>query len=71
VTTVRYSIVVRGRVDAGTLERLGDIEARAERERTELVCDVVDQSQLVGLLSGLSRNGVEVISAMPLRPRDL
>jgi hypothetical protein len=72
VTGARYRIVVSGRLDAATLERLGrDVEVRTERERTELLCDVVDQSQLVGLLSGLSRGGVEVISATPLRPRDL
>jgi hypothetical protein len=61
-----YSIVVRGEVDAATLERLGEPEVRPGAGRTELVCDVVDQSQLMGLLSGLSRDGVEVISAAPL-----
>lgn len=66
MSTARYSIVIRGDVDAATLERLGEPEARASADLTELVCDVVDQSQLVGLLSGLSREGVEVISATPL-----
>jgi hypothetical protein len=62
----RYSIVIRGDVDAATLERLGDPDTRASAGHTELVCEVVDQSQLVGLLSGLSGAGVEVISATPL-----
>ena len=66
MSTTRYSIVIRGDVDAATLERLGEPEVRASADRTELVCDVVDQSQLVGLLSGLIREGVEVISATPL-----
>ena len=66
MSTARYSIVVRGDVDAATLERLGEPEAHPSADLTELVCDVVDQSQLVGLLSGLSREGVEVISATPL-----
>ena len=66
MSTTRYSIVVRGDIGAGTLERLGEPEARPSADLTELVCDVVDQSQLVGLLSGLSREGVEVISATPL-----
>jgi hypothetical protein len=66
VNATRYSIVVRGELDAATLERLGEPEARSGAGRTELVCDVVDQSQLVGLLSGLSGVGVEVISASPL-----
>jgi hypothetical protein len=66
VSTARYSIVIRGDVDAATLERLGEPEVRATADLTELVCDVVDQSQLVGLLSGLIREGVEVISATPL-----
>jgi hypothetical protein len=66
VSTARYSIVIRGDVDAATLERLGEPEVRPTADLTELVCDVVDQSQLVGLLSGLSREGVEVLSATPL-----
>lgn len=66
MSTTRYSIVIRGDVDAATLERLGEPEVRARADLTELVCDVVDQSQLVGLLLGLCREGVEVISATPL-----
>jgi hypothetical protein len=66
MTATRYSIVVRGEVDAATLERLGEPEARVSAGLTELVCDVVDQSQLVGLLSGLSGAGVEVVRATPL-----
>jgi len=66
VNAMRYTIVVRGEVDAVTLERLGEPVARVRADRTELVCDVMDQSQLVGLLSGLSGAGVEVISAEPL-----
>jgi hypothetical protein len=66
VSTTRYSIVVRGNVDAGTLARIGDPEAHGHAGITELVCDVVDQSQLVGMLSGLSRAGVEIIRAAPV-----
>jgi hypothetical protein len=65
VSTKRYSIVVRGRVDAATLARIGDPHAHVHSGVTELVCDVVDQSQLVGMLSGLSGAGVEVIRAAP------
>jgi hypothetical protein len=66
VTTTRYSIVVRGKVDAATLARIGDPDAHARADLTELVCDVVDQSQLVGMLSGLGGAGVEVIRAAPV-----
>ncbi len=66
MNAARYTIVVRGEVDAATLQRLGEPEACVSADRTELVCEVVDQSQLVGLLSGLSGAGVEVISATPL-----
>jgi hypothetical protein len=66
VNAARYSIVIRGEVDAATLERLGDPDAHVSADLTELVCDVIDQSQLVGLLSGLTGVGVEVISATPL-----
>jgi len=66
VSTTRHSIVVRGEVDAATLERVGEPEVRVSADQMELVCDVIDQSQLVGLLSGLSGAGVEVVSATPL-----
>ena len=66
MSTTRYSVVIRGEVDAATLERLGDPEVRTKADRTELVYDMVDQSQLVGMLSGLSGAGVEVISATPV-----
>jgi hypothetical protein len=66
VSTTRYSIVIRGEVDAATLERLGEPDAHVGAGHTELVCDVIDQSQLVGLLSGLTGVGVEVISATPV-----
>jgi hypothetical protein len=65
VTTTRYTIVVRGEVDTATLARLGEPEPRAHGDLAELVCDVVDQSQLVGLLSGLTGAGVEIVSATP------
>jgi hypothetical protein len=68
VRATRYSIVVRGPVDAETLERLGAADSRPIAELTELVCDVIDQSQLVGLLSALNGVGVEVIRATPVDP---
>jgi hypothetical protein len=66
VTTTRYSIIVRGKVDAATLARIGEPRAYASADLTDLVCDVVDQSQLVGMLSALSGAGVEVIRAAPV-----
>jgi hypothetical protein len=66
VSTMRYCIVVRGEVDAATLARIGDPDAHVRADRTELVCEVVDQSQLVGMLSGLSGTGVEIIRAAPV-----
>jgi hypothetical protein len=66
VSTTRYSIVVRGKVDAATLARIGDPHAHGRAGLTELVCDVVDQSQLVGMLSGLSAAGVEIVRAAPV-----
>ena len=65
MSTTRYSIVVRGEVDAATLQRVGEPKVRVSADQMELVCDVIDQSQLVGLLSGLSGAGVEVVSATP------
>jgi hypothetical protein len=66
MTATRYSIVIRGELDAATLDRIGEPVAHVGADHTELVCDVMDQSQLVGLLSGLTGAGVEVISATPL-----
>lgn len=66
MSTTRYSIVVRGEVDASTLARIGDPDSHLRADLTELVCDVVDQSQLVGMLSGLSGAGVEVVRAAPV-----
>jgi hypothetical protein len=66
VTTTRYRIVVRGTVDAATLARIGDPDAHVRADLTDLVCDVVDQSQLVGMLSALSGAGVEVVRAAPV-----
>lgn len=66
MSATRYSVVIRGELNAAMLERLGDPEVRMRADRTELVYDVIDQSQLVGMLSGLSGAGVEVISATPL-----
>jgi hypothetical protein len=66
VSPTRYSIVIRGGLDAATLELLGKPEARPIADLTELVCDVLDQSQLVGLLSALNDVGIEVIRATPL-----
>jgi hypothetical protein len=68
VSATRYCIVVRGEVDVATLARIGAPDAHVDAELTELVCDVVDQSQLVGMLSGLSGAGVEVIRATPVDP---
>jgi hypothetical protein len=68
VSATRYRIVVRGPVDAATLERIGKPEARPGAGLTELACDVIDQSQLVGLLCGLSGAGVEIVSARPIDP---
>lgn len=68
MSSTRYSVMIRGELNAMTLERVGEPQTRRVGDLTELLCDVVDQSQLVGLLSGLSRDGVEVISATPLDP---
>ncbi len=66
MSTTRYSVIVRGEPDPATLERVGEPRTRPAGEFTELLCDIVDQSQLMGLLSGLNRDGVEVVSATPL-----
>ncbi len=66
MSTTRYSIIVRGEVDAAILARIGNPDTHVSADLTELVCDVVDQSQLMGMLSGLGGAGVEVIRAAPV-----
>jgi hypothetical protein len=68
VSSTRYSVLIRGELDPATLERIGVQRTRRSGELTELRCDVVDQSQLMGLLASLNRDGVEVVSAAPLIP---
>jgi hypothetical protein len=68
VSSTRYSVLIRGELDPATLERIGVQRTRRSGELTELRCDVVDQSQLMGLLASLNRDGVEVVSAAPLVP---
>jgi hypothetical protein len=68
VSATRYSVLIRGELDPATLERIGVQRTRRTGELTELRCDVVDQSQLMGLLASLNRDGVEVVSAAPLVP---
>jgi hypothetical protein len=65
MSAARYRIIVRGEVDPATLERIGRPQARTRAGSTELVCDVTDQSQLLGVLSGLAGIGIEVVSATP------
>ena len=70
MSATRYRIVVRGEVDPATLARLGRPPARTRAGSTELVCDVIDQSQLLGVLSGLAGIGIEVVSATPVDSQD-
>ena len=70
MSATRYRIVVRGEVDPATLERIGRPHARTRAGSTELVCDVTDQSQLLGVLSGLAGIGIEVVSATPVDSQD-
>ena len=60
-------IVVRGTVEDEDLERLGDFRATPVDDGTELEGEILDQSHLTGVLTRLSRAGIEVVSAMPVR----
>jgi hypothetical protein len=62
---VRYRIVVASEIDPREVPLAADLEARCVGARTELVGEIVDQSQLVGIISRLASMGVELISVAP------
>ena len=66
----RYEIVVRGRL-SGRYERAFDGATLVPRHgQTTLRADVIDQSQLYGLLNRLRDLGIELVSVNPAAETD-
>jgi hypothetical protein len=57
-----YTIVVEGELSSRFSSAFDGMSMRAEHGRTELVGDVVDQSQLQGLLSHIADLGLDLVS---------
>jgi hypothetical protein len=62
----RYEIVVRGELSSRFGSAFRGIAVHARGGRTYIVGDVIDQSQLHGLLERIRSLGIELISITPL-----
>ena len=62
---VSYRIVIRGELGEPLVGPLEGMTVEEVGEESVLVGDLVDQSQLQGVLSGLTRLGVEIVSVNP------
>jgi hypothetical protein len=58
----RYEIVVRGRLSTRYASALDGVTVEARRGKTTLRAEIIDQSQLYGLLNRLHDFGIELIS---------
>ena len=62
----RYEIVVRGRLSQRYESAFDGVTLEPGRGETRLHADLVDQSQLYGLLNRLRDFGVELVSVNPI-----
>ena len=63
---IRYEIVVVGEMRPGQARVLEDLSVRAEGGRSVITGDIVDQSQLHGILDWLGDSGIEIVSVTPV-----
>jgi hypothetical protein len=66
----RYEIVVRGRLSSRYEGAFDGARLVPRRGHTTLCADVVDQSQLYGLLNRLRDLGIELVSVNPAAETD-
>ena len=62
---VRYRIVVRGELRASTTGPLEGLSVRTEDGFSVITGEIIDQSQLFGVLNWLEARGVEIVSLSP------
>jgi hypothetical protein len=67
----RYEIVVRGRLSSRYESAFDGARLVPHHGQTTLCADVVDQSQLYGLLNRLRDLGIELISVNPAAETDV
>jgi hypothetical protein len=63
---MRYEIVVRGELGERFALAFSDMRLVVERGETHIVGEVIDQSQLHGILDRIRGLGIELISVTPL-----
>ena len=63
---IGYRIVFRGTIPKPLVGPLGGMSVEVVGEESVLVGDIVDQSQLRGVLGWLSDLGIEIVSVNPL-----
>ena len=66
----RFEIVVRGRLSSRYEGAFEDARIDAHNGRTTLRADLIDQSQLYGLLNRLRDFGIELVSVNPAAETD-
>ena len=66
----RYEIVVRGRLSSRYQGAFQGARVEAHNGRTTLRADLIDQSQLYGLLNRLRDFGIELVSVNPAADTD-
>jgi hypothetical protein len=62
----KYEIVVRGELGERFASAFGGMTIHAESRYTRITGEVVDQSQLHGLLDRIRALGIELVSVTPL-----
>ena len=67
---IRYRIVVRGGLRSGSLGPEG-WSVRYEDGYCVITGDVIDQSQLIGVIEWLGDRGVELVSLGPVRSSEM
>jgi len=66
----RYEIVVRGRLSSRYERAFDDARLVPHHGQTTLRADLIDQSQLYGLLNRLRDLGIELVSVNPAAEAD-
>lgn len=62
---IRYQIVVRGELRASATGPLEGLSVRSEGGFSVITGEIVDQSQLLGILNWLGGRGIEIVSLSP------
>jgi len=62
---IRYRIVVRGELRASAAGPLEGMPVRSEGGFSVITGEIIDQSQLHGILGWLGERGIEIVSLAP------